>query len=300
MNAWQRLTTLALVVIFGAGVPAAAAQETTLRFKFRKGDQFTYHVVTKMDMVQMLMGKEVELGFGVDQDMHWTVREVEENGAARMVVKYGRSKMLMTIPGGKLTLDSDAPADNANPIIKNLQEFVRTLPGIELTLTVQVNGELSDIRVTSDALRKIKGMPGMEVMASFFSEETLGKSLLAGLVLPSGPVSKGKQWAKKNEMKTPLGTMEGTFSFVYQGTETRNRKEVEVLAVTPDMTLKADPKSPLTIKTKVVEARGYAYFDAAAGRLVEMSNNLRLEISVQMQGVSVTQQMSTATTIELK
>lgn len=285
------LATLALA--------SPATAQTKLQFKFQKGDQFSYALETRNRMVTSSGGKDVESEVVQELELKWSVSAVETNGAAQTTVKFARVKVVLSGPMGKVELDSQsdkAPDDT----LKGLHEAVKALTKVEMTCTVQPTGDITNAKVNAEALKQVKGVQGAEALTEGFSEEALKRMVLGGVVLPKEEVSKDKEWTQKVDMKVPLGQIAGQVRFVYEGVAEKDGQKLHRIGIHPELILKAKPNPMAEVKTKGPEGKGYALFDAATGRLVELSGTQTVELSADVNNVMITQQMNVTSTMRLK
>ena len=83
-------------------VPAAdASAQTTLRYKFKEGDTLKYTIVQKIKMTMNILGKTIEMSMDQTSEVVWSITSVDDNGNAKIAVKFGRNKMTVENPQGK-------------------------------------------------------------------------------------------------------------------------------------------------------------------------------------------------------
>jgi hypothetical protein len=228
-----------------------------------------------------VMGNEIKMDIGQTVDMTWTIKAVDKDGQAKMTQTMDRVRFTMDTPMGKVEFDSKENKEPDGPIGKIVGPILKAMAGAEFTLTMSPQGETSELKVPKSLMDAIKNTPGAANLGSMFSEEGFKRmSEQAGLVLPKEAVAKGKSWNKTFELKMPFGKMKGTNKFAYQGPVTRGDQKLEEFALSQEVNIEADPGAPATLKVKDQNAKGKAYFDAAAGRLVEtgLTQNMNMEI----------------------
>src|SRR5207302_1357447 len=118
----------------------------------------------------------------------------------------------------------------------------------------------------------------------------------SGLFLPKEPVSKGTTWEQKLETKSGFGKMRVDNVNTYQGTVKRDSGQLEQVAMKPKVAIESDnPK--FTIKAQ--DAKGVAYFDNAAGRIVETNMTQTMEIEASLGGQTYNQKVKQTASMKL-
>src|SRR5947207_1682219 len=92
-----RFLTLAAAVVLLA-VPSTAQAQTTLRWKFAKGDKLKYTLAQKVTTVGSTAGMEITTTSDVIMDIRWEVKAVDASGAADMTQTIDRVRFKMTAP----------------------------------------------------------------------------------------------------------------------------------------------------------------------------------------------------------
>lgn len=293
-----KLLGLAVCCVLATGGLARA--QTTLAYKFKEGDKLNYDVQQKMKMTTSVMDKDIEIRMDQNMDMTWEVLKVEESGAAQVKMLFTRTRMSMSGPMGKVEIDSKDPKEVNDPTGKALAQVVEAIAGMELTLTMEPNGEMKNVKIPQAVKDKLKKLPNAAAMGDMFSEEGFKKMVQGGMVLPKGAVTKGKSWEQKMDMKMPFGKMTGDIQFTYEGTETKDDVKLDKISLKPNIKLETDPKSPFQMKVKEQEGKGYAYFDNAAGRLVAVESENTMVMAVEINNMSIGQRMVQITSMRLK
>src|SRR5262249_6230819 len=161
---------------------------------------------------------------------------------------------------------------------------------VEMTFTITPSGQIKDVDISEASMKKLKALPDADKFSGgLLSTDGLKKMVGAGLVFPEGAVTKGKTWSEKMDMKTPVGKMSGNMKYTYEGPAEKDGKKVEKIAIKPEMKIIPDPDAPIQIKLKNQKDKGFAYFDNAAGRLLEVTNEGTMEMEVEAMGVTIMQ-----------
>src|SRR5262249_11034826 len=129
-------------------------------------------------------------------DVVWTIQSVDADGKAKMTQRIERVRLAMDTPKTRVQFDSkDGKAADAT------LEPVRALIGLELAVTMDARGEISEVKLPDDALKVLKG-PKTAGLGELFSSEGLKKMLNESVLpLPHGAVAKGKSWKRKLGLK---------------------------------------------------------------------------------------------------
>lgn len=120
-----------------------------------------------------------------------------------------------------------------------------------------------------------------------------------GLVVPREAVTKGKTWEQKSDVKLPLGQLKIKMVYTYEGPTTRHGRKMEQINFAPSITLESDPNAPIKIELKSQDGKGVAYFDNAAGRLVELTLNQTMQMEMTVMGQAVQQNLKQTSSMKL-
>jgi hypothetical protein len=289
-----------LAVIAALAAPPAQAQ-TELRYRFKEGEKLAFVQDQKMKMTMNPMGQDIEMQTSQTSDITWTILGVEKDGKAKLTLRFDRIRFSMDGPTGKFEYDSKDDKEPDDPVGKVLAPIFRATTGADFTLTMDTRGRTSDIKVPEKVSDTIKNLQGGAALAGGFGEEGLKRMVDQGyLVLPEGPVTKGKSWESKTEAKAPFGKITMDNTCTYEGPTTEGDRKLEKVALKPKMTLDADPAAAFTLNLKEQDAKGTALFDNNAGRLVESSVTQKMEMEITVNGQTITQKSETTVTLKLR
>jgi hypothetical protein len=291
------LAAVALVLFVG---PAHA--QTTLRYKFKSGEKLQYGLSQDMKMAMNIGGMDIEIKLKQVMDMDWDVQKVDEQGNAKVRLTISHVRVKLDSPTGNAEFDSKKNTEEPeDPIGKVVAQLAKGLASMEMTFTMAPDGEMKDIKIPEEALKKLKDIPGADKLGGdMLTPEGLGKMAGGGLVLPKEPVSKGKSWKQNITLKMPFGKMAGDMKYTYEGPAEKDGKQLEKIAVKPNLKIEVDPGMGVQLKIKSQKDKGYAYFDNQAGRLVEVSNEGTMEMEVEAGGMTFTQNITQSTILRLK
>jgi hypothetical protein len=284
----------------GADTATTFAQ-TTLRYQFKAGNRIPYVLEQKIKMTINAQGNEVQMNIAQNVEITWNIASVDSDGKAKMTQKIGRIRFSMDgLPTGKIEFDSKDGKEPEGPVGKILAPLLKSMAGAEISLTMDPQGRSSDVKVPKELVDAVKNSPAAAQLGEMFSEE--GFKRLAGqggLVLSAEPVNKGSSWDQKIEMKLPVGKMTVDNKLTYEGPVERDGKTVQKVALHPVLTLEGGPNAPATIKLKDQNSKGNAFFDNAAGRLLETDLTQNMDMEVNAGGQTVTQKMEQTVTLKL-
>jgi hypothetical protein len=293
------LGLLAVIIVACAADPAAA--QTTLRYKFKKAEKLNYALEQKMTMSMNVMGMDVNVNMSQNMDMLWNILDVDADGKAKMTQTISRIRFTMDGgPTGKIEFDSKENKDPEGPVGKIMAPIFKALAGAEISLSMDSQGKISDVKVPDKITKATKSVPGGGGLGDMFSEEGIKQMIdQSGLIVPKEAVAKGKSWEQKFEMKSPLGVMKVDNAYTYEGPAKRDNKEVERVGMKPKLAIEPNKDSPAKITLKSQDAKGAALFDNDAGRLVETNMTQNLEMQISIGGMDIAQKLKQTMTMKL-
>jgi hypothetical protein len=292
-----RLGLLVAGMVVGAGSLDA---QTTLRFQFKEGDKLEYSLEQKMHMSTRDKDKDINVHINQSMDMSWEVLKVDKDGAGQVKMKFTRVKMDMEGPMRKVQVDSKKPKDLDDSVGKTLSQVAETLAGLEVTFTMEPTGNIKDLQMPEKVKNKLKTMAGAEAMGELFSDDGLKKMANGGIVLPKEAVTMGKTWKHKVDMKVPMGKVTGNIEFTYQGTEDKEGKKLEKISAKPEIKTEPTADAPFQMKIKSQDGKGTVYFDNQTGKLLEVTMIENMDMTVEVNNMSMDQKMTRTMSMKLK
>ncbi len=298
MNSRCKLIVVTLVA--WSATAATAAAQTTLRYQFKEGDKLTYTIDQKMKMTMNVLGNNVDINMNQISDMTWSIKSVDSKGNAQIAIKFGRNKMTMDGPTGKVQVDSESTEEPDDPVGQVLYKVIKGLAGLEVTGTISPTGEYSDIKVPEKAVKELQNLPAGEMFGDMFSSDGIKRMMSqSGLVMPKEPVEKGKSWKNKTENKMPFGKMTAEIDYTYAGAIDKDGRTLQKITLKPKATIEPNPNAQFTMKLKALEGSGTALFDNAAGRLLEVTNQQTMDMEIEIMGMTINQRIAQTTTMRL-
>ncbi len=279
---------------------AAASAQTTLRYQFKEGDTLKYVLEQKMKMTMNVLGNNVDMTMDQSSDLSWIIQSVDKKGDAKITIKFGRNKMTLDMPTGKVEVDSNNTQEPDDPVGQVLYKVIKGLSGLEVSGKISPIGEFTDITLPEKALKELQNIPGGDMFGDMLSPDGLKRMMSqSGLVMPKDAVSKGAKWKSKNEMKLPFGKMVAEVDYTYDGPVEKDGRSLEKIGVKPKASIEPTPNAPFSLKLKSHEGGGTALFDNSAGRLLEVSNTQNMEMEIEIMGMTISQKMVQTMTMKL-
>jgi Family of unknown function (DUF6263) len=295
----SKIVWLGLVALLAAGGNQSAAQaQVTLRYKFKEGEKLHYNLEQKMKMEMNVAGQNVDMNMNQTVDMTWNVLSVDKDGKAKMTQSIDRIKFVMDGPMGKTEFDSKDSKEPEGAIGQAIGPIFKALAGAEFSLTMDAQGKTSDVKLPQKLQDALEKLP--QGGTQMFSEDTFKQMAnQGGLVLPAEAVSKMKSWDQTVDANVGFGKMKVANKYTYVGPTNRNGREVEQISMKPKLTMEPSDNAAFTMKLKDQEAKGSAYFDKEAGRLVETNLTQTMDMEVSANGMNINQKIEQTVTMKL-
>jgi len=297
MTRWKWVALLAVAFVLSAG-PAHA--QTKLRYKLKEGEKLEYVMDQKMKMAMSVGGKDININMNQVVDMRWTVGAVDSDGNAKVQVKFTRVKIAMDGPMGNVEIDSADDKRPDDPVGMILGQVVQAISGMEMDFTLTPTGKIQDVKIPEAALKKLQNLPGADQIGSMFTGDNLKNMVQGNLSFPEEAVEKGKSWDQKQDVKMPFGKLSGNMKYTYQGEEKRDRRALEKIAYKTSLKLEPSQDSPFKLTMKAQDGQGKVLFDNAAGRLIENNLEQNMEMTIDVGGMTIEQNIRQETRVRLK
>ena len=279
-----------------------AFAQKTLRMKFVEGSSSVITLLNTTTIETVFAGNKSKTDLTMEMDLSQTVTETMPNGSAIVLQKLSRIKM-STAGGGlgaKLTYDSSAPEDSAEP--SPLSLGLKPLVGAEFEIAFNNRGEVLDVTPPADLLKKLSENQATAGFAQLFNGEAF-KSMLSqsSVMLPAQAISQGDKWETKIASNAQLGGAAVTISYVYGGTVEVGGKSLEKLDVSMVVTLlpSQGPDAP-KLKVKKQASSGTMYFDNDGGRMSHSDLNQLMQIETVIGQNTLLQQTTTNLKMQVK
>jgi hypothetical protein len=276
------------------------AAQTKLAYKFKAGDKLEYVFDQKMKIAMNVNDMDINMQLDQSIEKTWQVKKVDAKGNARIRVRFQRVKMSMEGFTGVIEIDSKDDKELKDPVGKVLGEVVKALAAVDMTLTTDPQGEVSDVELSEASAKKLRDLPASDMVGNFASESTIKAMVQGGLVFPAAGVAKGKPWSRKLTLDMGFGKIVTDTAFVYEGEVERDGRKLHEISLKPKATLEPSPDAKIQVKMKSMESKGKCLFDNALGRAVEIGSDATLEMVIEVGGKTITQNIVQTTTLRLK
>jgi hypothetical protein len=300
----QGAAAILLVAAWGvAGSAAGAGGAEALRWKFQAGETLRFSIENKSVMTAKATGTERKSTQTQTVEMSWKVQAVDPSGTADITQRMDRIRLRVEMPP-LMPLDYDSATTKGDPPgFEAITRQVRSLVGAEFSFKLKPNGEITDVKLSPETLKRLRdtvpaGSPDAEI-----SEKAIKDSLLVQLSppsLPQGPIEPGKSWTPTpTRMPLPFATLVIDKTFTYQGPDP---KSPNLLLVDIGTSVKVEPVEGGDVKATIrkQEGKGTMNFDGQAGRLVNMRLSQAMDMSLVLQmGQSMDQSTETTTSMSL-
>jgi Family of unknown function (DUF6263) len=288
------LLCLVAVVVFSA-VGSAAGAETTLRWKFEKGQKLGYALTQKTSMKMEVMGMKTETTFTQTADMTWEVTGVDKDGNGELLQTIDRFRFHSKTQGaGEMDIDTANAQDPAGAP-EAMTKLFRAIAGSPFKMKITPLGEISDFSVPAKVVEAFKdaGPAG----AMFGSEESL-KNMAGGSLVPfpEAAIAQGKSWNGVRKMPMPFGTMVMDTTYKLEAATS----PIENIGL--DVKVKIEPKEGVPVEVKVTsqDTKGHFRFDNSAGILTASDLVQKMTMTLTVSGQEITQDIETTSNFELK
>lgn len=305
-----RRILLALVVIAGASLPVARADEPVLlKYKFSPGDTAWYKTSQDMKSAQTINGTKIETTTKMETVYTRTVDEVSDKGRTTFKLKADSRKVSGDFsPVGKYEFDSKAKErDTSSQIGALLTPLLERLTGSEYQVVVDSLGHVTQVKGHAELIAHlVKDNP----LAMQFGGGDNTSALLAEqdvfLMLSDKPVKPGDVWQIPFDIELPnLGRTRGTVTCTYEGPDQVNGRKTARVGMSANLSfdLNLDQGgAKVTGMISSTTATATVQFDPEAGRIVSVKRALALSgtLSVDAGGmiIPVESQQEQSTTIE--
>ncbi len=291
---------LPAVVLAALLFPPAGREQPPLRYKYKAGDKIEYVLRQDQKMSMSVNGMDIEVKVGMEMEMTWRALSVDREGNAKVKATFPRVKMSMKSAAANAEVDSKDEAEPKDPTSKALAPAVKALAGLEMTFTTDPRGEIKEVKIGEEALKRLKEMPGASSLGDMLSPNNFKSMVSGGMVLPTAAPQKGKSWTRKSETKLPFGKMTGSTKFTYDGTVEKGGRKLAKILVVPELKLESDPAAAVTVKIEDSKTKGYVLFDNSAGRVAETSMESTMKMEVVTNGMTIKQLVTQTMTMRLK
>jgi hypothetical protein len=285
---------LAIVVL--STVASARGADTTLRWKFGKGQKLGYVLTQKTEMTMDVAGQKMETTMTQTTDMTWEVKGVDKDGNGDMAQTIDRVRFELTAPGGGNLHVDTADAEDAQGTPEAMSKLFRAMAGSPFTMTITQRGELRDVKVPAKIVDAFKDAGPAGAMLG--NEETLKNMFGNSLVpFPEAAVAPGKSWKGARKMPMPpLGTMVMNMTYTLEAAA----GPIENIGIDVKLEIEQKEGSPIEMKLTSQDMKGHYQFDNSTGILKSTAVVQKMKMTVTANGQQFAQDIESTVKMELK
>jgi hypothetical protein len=301
-----RKLTLAIAIsscLMAAALPRLArSDDVVLRWKFKEGQALSETMEVQSTSSSHFGGAEMKMTQSMSMSYTRTVQKVGADGTADIAQKVERIRMQMNGSNGQsVDFDSKTGKDVEGPIGDVLMPMFKAMMQSEFKFQMTPLGKVQNVKLPEDLMKAIQRSPTAASAGGMFSEETMKQMCEAFPALFDGPISVGKTWSDHKKIPAQFGVMHADNSYTYEGTEKKYGKELHKFGVKVSLSMQKSADQPVEITVKPNQSPGTLYFDAEAGRVVEMIQSQKVDMEVGGSGAPlVTVSTDTKTTWRLE
>jgi len=259
------ILTIAAALAFSAPV----AGQTTLAWKFVKGDSFTVEQQISQATALEIKNKPFRQKSTLTLRTRWHVKDADKAAATLTVVVESMTSAVST-------------GDKAAAALKD-DELWR---GCEFTLIVDPQGRVRELKGHDTLLKKLAGDDGQRLklltaLKPPESTQALFQDVLGPL--PAKPATPGDRWQHSaTESMSVFGSFVHTTDFIYRG-DARIETLIKTAYQAPRYAIENDVFRITKGEVKAGDGKGEIAFDAARGRVrrVHKSINVRGELTLE-------------------
>jgi hypothetical protein len=263
---------VALVLAVSLCLPSPAqAAEARLRWQLAPGTDLQIQLAQTSKTETAIGDRITAVAIDTGLDMQWHVERVDAEGTLHLTQVFTRLWLRSVSPDGKTVAYDSAQAPDAAAETRAIGDAVRALLKLKIYLRLSHRGEILDVRRPPETDSLLGDLPALAGWKSLLTRDGMRRTLHQALgTLPEGPVDVGSTWTIVRPMELPLGPIEATDTYTYEGPGTDSQRPLERIRVATQLKL-PDAAAPSQPPERVERQRleGLYLFDAAAGFLAE-------------------------------
>ncbi len=259
----------------------------------KAGAKFYQEMTTKTDQTMKVMQMEVKQKQEQTFYIEWTVEKAEKDYWLVRQKIIG-VKMDIEIGGNKISFDSQAKEQQANP----LTDFFKALIDAEFTLKIdRKTMTVTDVTGQKEFVARLsKANPQLQPLLNAILSENALKQMadpVFSAVPPGGVVPDSGTWTRESKLDMgPIGTYDTTYTYTYKGAKDK------VATIDVASTLKYSPPGnkggeglPFKIASATLKSdkgTGEVKFDTEKGRIASSNMNLNLsgDLTIEIAGMT--------------
>ncbi len=281
-----------LLLLFASGPVCLAQQE--LGWKFQPGQQLKVSIEQKTESHTRVADQSLKMTVQLSVEEKWDVKEVAEDGVATIDRSHTRIKL--SIRSGvdeEITFDSSQQR-SAPGVARTIAQALAPVLGKPVRIQVNPRGAVVDVELGKELKGQLAELA--KVLGDFFSPDSIEQQLMTIGRLPAGPVSKGQSWMANVESTTSLGKLSVARTFTYEGEKNTTDGSVSEIAIAGQLKLiPGTGEKDRTVTLREQQLTGVLRFDAAAGRLLESTEQQKLGIQTAYRELRIQSEVATST-----
>lgn len=294
------LTLLALLITaFVAASAPAQIEETTLAWKFQKGQKYDQQLRQNTITTLSLAGQETKTETTLTTNSTWTIEDVDTLGTATIVQRFARVRFSLTTAAAPVEFDTDSTQEPKG-LAKRIAPALNLLAAATFTLKMTPRAEIQDIQLSEGTAKGFNELPAAQTLGGLFSPDSLTNMFKQGAQpFPLKPLKKGDKWSSSTQTKVQgLGKMNTVSKLTYAGPTDVDGKSLERIDVNVKAVVDSEEASGQTVLRKQT-ATGTIFFDNKAGHLSNWDFNQSMTMDVQVVGTTVEQQIDQHVTVHI-
>jgi hypothetical protein len=295
-----RIGTSARLIAILVGVSTAYAQDTTLRYRWVKGDDVRYRLTQQGNTtITGLPGiGEATMEQSSVQVFRLTVEDVAADGSATLRQTFESVRMEMSSPAGKTVFDSAEADKPTDPIAAMMGTTMSAMIGESITIVLMPTGAVTKVEGMSRILDKVMDtVPRNPVAVQIFSQlrGIMSDDAMRGvfeqsfLNFPDHAFKANETWTGQFKMSNPMfGALTTTRTSTLKGIESSNGTSIARIGVTIAIRqdAEASPSGPSWMTATLGDGNGDGeiLFDISKGRVQKTSFKTEMPVTMSLPG----------------
>ena len=197
------------------------AAEVQLRWQLAPGTELHIQLAQTSKTETTIRDRVTAVAIDTGLDLQWNVDRVDTEGTLHLTQAFTRLWLRSVSPDGKtMAYDSSLPPDSAAET-KAIADAVRALLQLRVSISLSNRGEILDVQRPPETDSLLGDLPALAGWKSLLTREGMQRTLHQALgTLPEGPVDVGSTWTIVRQTESPLGPIEATDTYTYEGPST--------------------------------------------------------------------------------
>ncbi len=214
----MKTLTRIFLALASVTAPLVAADTVELKQRWDAGKQYFYTAQTSQQSSITIGPQKMDQTVKMTMEMDVAVRPHEDGKRKRLIIRYDRMAMDMSMNDQKLGYDSAKPDEGTDPL--GFGKTLGAMIGKELKILTDEKDVVSEVENYDEYIKQLTaggGPAGMDI-TKMFTREGLLETMKQGSLqaFPGHPVTAGDSWPFSNHITLPqVGTVtvKGTYTF---------------------------------------------------------------------------------------